>query len=281
MEGRALGKGLSALITEKVDRQESVAELKTALIKDSSVQPRSIYDEEKLAELIASIKEQGVLQPILVREKEGSYEVIAGERRLRAARALNLEKVPVVIKSVSDSEALVLALIENIQREDLNAIEEAQAFKRLIEEFNITQEAVAQSVGKDRSTVTNLLRLLKLPNDIQKSVMTGKITHGHARALLSVEDSYEQGQIYEYILKNELSVRALESLIKTGLKSVKNIRRAANPEKKHSDVAALEEELQRILGSKVRIQPKKKRGKIVIEYYSLEDLKRIIQLIAK
>src|SRR3990167_4742512 len=183
MEQRALGKGLSALIPEKAEVKagEKVAEINIRSIKFNSQQPRKNYDDEKLQELISSIKEKGVLQPILVRPKGENYEVIAGERRLRAALALNLEKVPVVIRPASDQEALVLALIENIQREELNPIEEAQAFRKLIEEFSYTQESVAQSVGKDRSTITNLLRLLKLPQSIQEGIAKGVISEGHGR----------------------------------------------------------------------------------------------------
>ena len=165
MENRALGKGLSALISgqTKSSELESVMYLKTLLIDDNSLQPRTYYADDKLEELKLSIREKGILQPILVREKNGRYEVVAGERRLRAARALNLSEIPVIIKSVSDQEALVIALVENIQREELNAIEEAEAFKKLIEGFQYTQDQVAQSIGKDRSTVSNTLRLLKLP----------------------------------------------------------------------------------------------------------------------
>src|SRR3989338_2395624 len=171
MNTRALGKGLSALIPEKAEatvsnKAESAYYVKTALIRDNAQQPRLDYNDAKLAELIASIKERGVLQPILVREKDEGYEVIAGERRLRAARALNIKEIPVIVKDVNDQEALVLALIENIQREELNAIEEANAFRKLTEDFHLTQEEIAKSVGKDRSTITNVLRLLKLPEYI-------------------------------------------------------------------------------------------------------------------
>ena len=278
MEHRALGKGLAALIPEKVESSSgSVAYVNTSLLKENSLQPRLNYDETKLSELIASIKEKGVLQPILVREREGGYEVIAGERRLKAAQALSLEKVPVIIKEVSDQEALVLALVENIQREELNPIEEAKAFKRLIDDFNFTQDTVAQSVGKDRSTVANVLRLLKLPEEIQKSLSNGQVSMGHARALLSVEDAYEQKQIFEYTVKKGISVRELENLVKTGIKSILRLKKSSSA-KKNPDLVALEEELQKVLGTKVRIQTQKKRGKIIIEYYSLEDLKRVIQL---
>lgn len=180
MDNKVLGKGLSALIPEKAEQisTDNVVQIKTNLIKDNRLQPRTYYDEEKLAELVASIKEKGVLQPILVRKIGLDYEVIAGERRLKAARMLGLDSVPALVKVVTDREALVLALVENIQREDLNAIEEAQSFKKLVEEFNFSQEDVAKSVGKDRSTVSNLIRLLKLPDNIQRSILPDSYPRG-------------------------------------------------------------------------------------------------------
>ena len=281
MEARALGKGLSALIPEKVDnaKGEGVRVVKTASIRDNPRQPRVNYDQAKLAELVSSIKEKGVLQPILVRERNGGFEVIAGERRLKAARILGLEEIPVIIKKVDDQEALVLALVENIQREELNAIEEAQAFKKLIEEFAFTQETVAQSVGKNRSTISNLLRLLRLPSDIQQALFDGAISEGHARALLSVEDEGIQKQIFQYTVTRQLSVREVEKLVKEGLKPQHRREKIAGS--REGALADLEAALQTTLGTKVSIVPKKKRGKIVIEYYSPEELKRIIGLFKK
>lgn len=282
MDNKALGRGLSALIPEKSEQisGENATHIKTSLIKDNRLQPRTYYDEEKLAELVSSIKEKGVLQPILVRKVGTDYEVIAGERRLKAARILNLESVPVVIKVATDREALVLALIENIQREDLNAIEEAHSFKKLIDEFNFSQEDVAKSVGKDRSTVSNLIRLLKLPDDIQRSIFTGQITTGHARALLSIEDKKIQQKVFNEAISNELSVREIERLVKKNLE-ISNFVEAQKAKDKSQDVSSLEEDLQRVLGTKVRISGSNKKGKITIEYYSLEDLDRIIGVIRK
>ncbi len=281
MQTRALGKGLSALIPEKQERASSEAStmVKTANIQYNSVQPRSDYADEKLDELKASIKEKGILQPLLVREKNGAYEVIAGERRLRAAQALNLEEVPVVIKNVSDEEALVLALVENLQREELNPIEEAEAYKKLIENFHYTHDTVAQSIGKDRSTITNLIRLLKLPDEIQKSIYSGRISVGHARALLAVESISEKLQLAAMITDQGLSVRELERIVAGQIKQpVEEKKKKANQD---IEVLSLQEELQRILGTKVTIQHKKKKGKIVIEYYSLNDLDRIIGQLKK
>lgn len=282
MEARALGKGLSALIPEKAEssnKSEGVRVVKTSAVRDNPRQPRVNYAQDKLAELVASIKEKGVLQPILVRENTDGFEVIAGERRLKAARMLGLEEVPVIVKKVDDQEALVLALVENIQREELNAIEEAQAFRKLIEDFAFTQDAVAQSVGKNRSTVSNMLRLLRLPPEIQQALFDGAISEGHARALLSVEDGDIQQQIFQYTVTRQLSVREVEKLVKEGLKP--QHRREKSKLSREGALAELEDALQRILGTRVSIVPRKKRGKIVIEYYSQEELKRIIGLFKK
>jgi ParB family transcriptional regulator, chromosome partitioning protein len=281
MEKRVLGKGLSALIPERDSvldlsqslRKESISFVKTQLIKDNSRQPRINYDADKINELMASIKEKGVLQPLLVRPRDGGYEVVAGERRLRAARGLDLEEVPVIIREVSDEEALVLALIENIQREELNAIEEGQAFQRLMEEFDFTQDQVAQSVGKDRSTISNTMRLLKLPSAIQSKVISGDLSMGHARVLVSVENPFLQEQLFQLVLDKSLSVRELENLSRSSAKPTR--RRVVSKDNDH-EILHLEEELQQLLGTRVRVQSQKKRGKIIIEYYSLNDLDRLL-----
>ncbi len=284
MSNRALGKGLSALIpgkdeTEKVSSEATVAYIKTDLIVNSTQQPRKNYGKEELDELKASIKEKGVLQPILVRKKDEMFEVVAGERRLKAARALNLEEIPVLVKNVDDKEAFVIALIENIQREELNPIEEALAYQKMVEDFSFTQDAVARSVGKERSTVGNILRLLKLPKEMQKSVYDGEISAGHGRALLGEESLLERKKLYDLVLKKGLSVRELENLIKSGSKSSSR-REKKNKERGH-EIVALEEALQRVLGTKVRVMAQKKRGKIIIEYYSLDDLDRLIKVLKK
>ena len=293
MEKKVLGKGLSALISSKPSDQDhnkeissldinlsgNVAYVKTISILENRLQPRQKYDETKLDELKASIKEKGVLQPILVREHGNDYEVVAGERRLRAAKAIGLKEVPVIIKNVTDREALVLALVENIQREELNAIEEALGFKRLMEEFQFTQESVAQAVGKDRSTITNLLRLLRLPEEIQKQVADAKISMGHARALLSLEDAAIQKKMAHVIIDRGLSVRQVEDLVKKAHQGHNIIKAAAKP--KNRDIEILEEELRKILGTKVFIKDKKGRGKLTIEYYSLDDLDRILGVLRK
>lgn len=281
MENRALGKGLLALIPDKIisDAKESVTYLKTIQIKENSLQPRMNFDSEKLSDLIASVKKQGVLQPILVRKKNDGYEVIAGERRLRAAQALALDEVPVVIKSVTDQEALVLGLIENIQREELNAIEKAQAFQRLIDEFSFTQDSIAQSVGKDRTTVTNLLRLLKLPKEIQRCISSGTLSVGHGRALASIENPQLQKKTFDRTIKKEFSVRQLEHLVRQELSRAGHHKRPSTSRQKDVYLAAMEEELQRALGTRVRIEQRQKRGRIIIEYYSPDDLERITKVI--
>lgn len=276
MQTRALGKGLSALIPERQEKLKTEASImiKTANVKYNSLQPRMHYADDKLVELKASIKEKGILQPIIVREKNGIYEVIAGERRLRAAQALNLEEVPVVIKNVSDEEALVLALVENLQREDLNPIEEAESYKKLIENFNYTHDTVAQAIGKDRSTITNLIRLLKLPKEIQQSIFDGKISVGHARALLAIEAVTDKLRLAGLVVEQGLSVRELEKIISG--KAPEIVQKQKRQDEKNFEIRSLEEDMQKALGTKVIIQHKNKKGKIIIEYYSLNDLDRII-----
>ncbi len=293
MENKALGKGLSALITKKpimpsnnsassleINSSGNVAYVKTISILENRFQPRQKYDEVKIEELKSSIKEKGILQPILVRKSEEGYEVVAGERRLKAAKALGMEEVPVIIKNVTDREALVLALVENIQREELNAIEEANGFKRLIEEFDFTQEAVAESVGKDRTTVTNLLRLLRLPEEIQKQVADAKISMGHARALLSLENATVQKKMAQAIIDKELSVRQVEALVKKAHQGALIVE-SKKDKPKTRDIEILEEELRKILGTKVSLEDKKGKGKLVIEYYSLDELDRILGVLRK
>lgn len=278
MEKRALGKGLSALIPQKeeiVDGSKAIQKVSVDLISNNSLQPRKRYNAEKLRHLKDSIKEKGVLQPILIRKLDlNSYEVVAGERRLRAARELSLTKIPVIIKDISDQEAFEIALIENIQREELNAVEEAQGYKRLIEEFGHTQEQVAKSVSKDRSTITNLLRVLNLPEDMQESLALGQISLGHARALLGVEMSKEKIRLWHLCIDKGISVRELEKFVKMANEG--NVQSSRVQPKKSHEILALEDELSKALGTKVNVLPKKKKGKIVIEYYSLDDLDRIL-----
>lgn len=289
MENKVLGKGLSALITKNplhgketsnLDMGQEAAKLKTTSILPNRFQPRKHYDEAAIEELKSSIKENGILQPIIVRKHGDNYEVVAGERRLRAAKAIGLEEVPVVIKNVSDKDAFVLALVENIQREELNAIEEALGFKRLLDEFQYSQDDIAKSVGKDRSTVTNLLRLLKLPDEIQQQVAGGKLSMGHARALLSLEGASIQKKMAQVIMEKGLSVRQVEDLVAKVHKG-ETLAHAARLKPRNRDIEILEDELQRLLGTKVMVKDKKGKGKIVVEYYTLDDLDRILGILRK
>ena len=252
-------------------------------IKDNRFQPRQTYDIVKIDELAASIKEQGLLQPLVVRSVNNGYEVVAGERRLKAARKIGLLRVPVIIRDVSDQQALVLALVENLQREELNPIEEAESFRRLIDEFKQTQEEVARLVSKDRATVANLIRLLKLPKDIQQAVADGRISAGHARAILSIETTEKQIAVFMEIVQKGLSVREAEALAKvnadqkTEQDGQKKVSAFKDPE-----VASLEEELRRIFGTKVQIfNTRGNKGKLVVEYYSLDDFDRILEVVRR
>ena len=275
-EKRALGKGLSALIPEGTKAREEVTSLKISEIIPSKFQPREDFDPHRLNELISSIKEKGVIQPILVRpnkERDG-YELIAGERRLRAAKALGLDEIPVIVKNVNDTELLEMSLIENIQRENLNSIEQAHAYEKLMKEFNLSQEEIAKAVGKDRTTITNTLRLLNLPAFVQKCICEGKINFGHAKALLSLSTIAKQIDFCKKIIKENISVRHAESLVATvpGTRKKNWVTRDPN-------IVALEENLQRRFGTRVRITAGKKRGAIKIEFYSPNDMNRVLKLL--
>jgi ParB family chromosome partitioning protein len=280
----ALGKGLSALIPERPDAvaHQAAQQVEIGLIRDNRFQPRQNYPEAGLEELMASIKENGFLQPILVRKTADGYEVIAGERRLKAARKLGLERVPVIVREATDKEALVLAIVENIQREELNPVEKAESYRRLIDEFQYSQEEVARSVGKDRATVANLLRILKLPKEIQKGLFDGKISEGHARALLSVEDANAQRLLFLESVQKGFSVREVEERAKHIGSLAKKLAKKAKGKAKDPEILKLEEELRLILGTKVTVQNNRKnKGKVIIEYYSLDDLDRILEVITK
>ncbi|MFH0732839.1 MAG: ParB/RepB/Spo0J family partition protein [Candidatus Omnitrophota bacterium] len=274
---KALGRGLQALIPEADTRQEeAILYLNTAEILPNRYQPRTDFNQEKLNELMTSIKEKGVVQPLLIRRTSAGYELIAGERRLRALKALGIERAPAILKDVDDVGAIELALIENIQREGLNAVEEAHAYKQLIDEFRFTHERLAQTIGKDRTTITNTLRLLNLPTQIQRYIAEGKITAGHARAILAVGGLQQQLNLCEKIIKGDLSVREAESLTGQKLK-----RRPAQGTTRDPHTIEQEEMLQNALATKVRILQGPKRGRIIIEYYSTDDLERIIGKIKK
>jgi ParB family chromosome partitioning protein len=277
----ALGKGLGALIPdiEKEDRKNfflcGIEE-----ISPSKYQPRKGFDEVKLDELAASIKEKGIIEPLIVRKIDGGYELIVGERRWRAAQRAGIKEVPVILRDVTPGEALELALIENLQREDLNPLEEAEAYKRLMDEFHHTQEELAKRIGKDRTTVANAVRLLKLPEEIKASLSDESITNGHARALLGLDTPDEQKAACKEIIKRGLSVRETERLVKRiALRKSKPDADLRPSREEDLLIRNLEETLRRFLGTQVRIPKKGRKGKIEIEFYSDEDLERIIERI--
>lgn len=278
MERKALGKGIGALIPEKVQGSKSeIIYVQTGQIRPNPFQPREDFDPGTIEELARSIKEKGVIQPLLVRNKGDYYELIAGERRLRACNSLGLNDIPIIVKDVDDKDSLEYALIENIQRESLNPIEEAHAYQHLIDKFQVTQEKISEGLGKARATIANTLRLLKLPHEIQEEMKKGRISFAHGRVLLEVEDANRQRRLTQEVIAKGLSVRELENLIKAS--RPKGIRRRSIHLQREPYIAALEEELQTTLSTKVRISKMKKRGHIFIEFYSQEDLERIANVI--
>lgn len=289
MRKRTLGKGLDALIPRE-DRSGdgSVSKdytlLDINLIKPNKLQPRKNFSEDSLKELAGSIKENGIIQPLVVRKKGEEFEIIAGERRWRASRQAGIRKLPVIIKDVTEENVLQLALIENLQREDLNPIEEAEGYNQLIEDFNLTHEEISRRIGKNRSTITNHLRLLRLSDNAKKALNSKEITAGHARALLALESAEAADNVLAEIISKGLSVRKTEVLIKKLVnKSSGTVKESTEKNTEASDDVYLDEiveELTRSLGTKVKISPKGKKGVIQIEYYSTEELERLIGLIS-
>ncbi|MDD5463989.1 MAG: ParB/RepB/Spo0J family partition protein [Candidatus Moranbacteria bacterium] len=294
-----LGRGLSSLIPSKQPAQASsqtsqnaeefskrtvsagdesirgdnfVMEVDVSLIVANPHQPRNLFDDEKLENLAQSIKMHGIIQPLIVSKKGNLYELIAGERRFQASKIVGLKKVPVIIREASELQKLELAIIENIQRHDLNAIEEGRAYQKLADEYQMNQEEVAAKMGKSRSLVANKIRLLNLPIEVQKGLIDGKITEGHAKTILSLDNPEKQRALYELILKSNLTVRQAEE--KTKEVSVKSYNRSKSVD---PEVKKLEEELVGMLGTKVRVNKSGDGGKIVIEYYSQEDLDSLLE----
>ena len=277
----ALGKGLAALIPE-AGYEEPMGFHSCGIeeIVPNRSQPRKRFDEAKLEELAASIKEKGILEPLVVRRIDEGYELIIGERRWRAAQKAGLKEVPILVKEVNDREVLELSLIENLQRENLNPIEEAEGFKRLIDEFGLNQEELAVRVGKDRTTIANALRLLRLSPEVIEQLVRDRITAGHARAILSLETREKQKDLCTLILKRGLSVREAEAFAKRWSKrSKKGLLSERSKLELTSQVKALQDSLKRRLATQVRIISRGKKGKIEIEYYSPEDLERIVESI--
>jgi ParB family chromosome partitioning protein len=276
---RGLGKGLGALIPENEEKVgNSITEIKLTDIEPNDKQPRKEFDDIALTDLSESIKEHGVVQPIIVRKLGSGFQIIAGERRWRASRLAGKKTIPAIIKDCTNLEVMELALIENLQREDLNSIEEAQAYKSLIEEYKMTQEEISRQIGKSRPAIANSLRLLQLPQKIKDMISLGKISQGHARALLSIEDEKKQLEIAEKIIEQQLNVRQIEKLAKAAKKIEKS---ETAPNEYQIEIKQLEERLRDALGTKVIIQHKYNKGKIEIEYYSNEELDRIIEFMEK
>jgi ParB family chromosome partitioning protein len=275
MTTKRLGRGLADIIDSTPQQTANFVMLRAEQIRHGRFQPRTSIGEAALEELKASIKRSGVIEPIIVRPvAHGTYELVAGERRLKASQAIGIQEVPAIIKTLSDKEALEFSLVENVQREDLNPIEEAKGYARLLDEFGYTQEQVGAAVGKDRATVANLLRLLSLPDEIQRGLREEAITMGHAKALLGIDERAKQLALYRRVKTEGLSVRQTETLAGTWAPRSRRRSAAVDPQFK-----GLEDELRRVLGTKVRLITRKKGGRVVIEYYSTEDLTRIVHVL--
>lgn len=285
----ALGRGLEALIpvsnhttVETEPAGKKIINIEINRIKQNPHQPRTKIDEESLAELSESIKEKGIIQPVIVRKVDDGYELIAGERRTRAAKKAGFEMVPAIIYNVGDEESLIFALIENIQRQDLNPLELANAYQILMDEFNLTQEQVSARVGKERASVANYLRLRNLPESVKQLIAEGKLSFGHAKALMMLNKPEEQEILASIVVKEGLSVRECESLALKKAKNQKKRRSRSNTGQTATidfDIKDLEEKLQQTVGTKVRIRRRKKGGVIEIEYYTLDELDGIIRLL--
>lgn len=292
-KGKGLGKGLDSLIPvnvldsvdtkqnkENVTEPDSIVDINK--VEPNRDQPRKNFDEDALYELAESIKNVGLLQPILVQDRDSYYEIIAGERRWRACKIAGLKKIPVIIRKFTEQEIVEISIIENIQREDLNPIEEALAYKRLLDEFNLKQDEVAEKVSKNRTTITNSLRLLKLCDDVRQMVIEGKLSTGHARAILPIEDAEKQTELAEKIFDEKMSVRDVEKYIKNMNKPEKG--KKQTNESLQLIYSNISDELKQIFGTKVSISPKNEEegsGKLEIEFYNHDDLDRIVEIIKK
>ena len=287
-----LGKGLNALIPEdtilstldtKVEKNKNIKEdgyilIDINLIKSNEAQPRKSFDDEKILELAESIKSNGIIQPLVVKKADNEYIIVAGERRWRAAKAIGIKEIPAIVMNLSEKQILEISLIENIQREDLNSIEEALAYKKLINDFNLTQEELSKRIGKSRVSITNTLRLLNLSEDVQQYIIEGVISEGHGRALLGITDSKVQCELAQNVIDENLSVRELELLIR----KLKTSKTKSKPKKLNETNPYYKDvtyKLENYFGTKVNITNKNNKGKIEIEYYSEEDLQRILEII--
>lgn len=279
MKRVALGKGIKALIPETSQEEnrvkKEILELEVEKIRTNPLQPRGSFNQEKLKELADSIREKGIIQPIIVRKIDDGYEIIAGERRLIAAKKIGISLIPAILaENLSKEGSLELSIIENIQREDLNSIDEAKGYKRLIVEFGLTQEDLSRKVGKNRTTISNILRLLNLPEEIQSNIITGKLSEGHARALLGLDSDEYRVDLSNKIINKGLSVRETEEIV-YGKKKI----RPKRLKRVYPQLQMIEDKLKQYLGTSVKLVKGRKRGKILIEFYSDEDLNRILELL--
>jgi len=277
VQKRGLGRGLSALIPGPEGDAASTPEIPLADLESSPFQPRRHFDQRALEELAATIRTHGVLTPVVVRRSPRGYQVVAGERRVRAARLAGLSRIPAVIREASNAQALEMTLVENLQREDLNPLEAAEAYRRLVEEFGLTQEEVAERLGRDRSSVANALRLLRLPRRVRDDLAEGTLSEGHARALLGLEKTADQLKVRDIVVKRGLTVRATEALVRRmrhGTRAPGGRPRTGDP-----NLQALEDQLRVTLGTKVRIARAGRGGTLEISFFSDEDLTRLVELI--
>src|SRR2546425_8260466 len=281
MNKPGLGRGLGALLSSTPGTDETISEIPIDQIAVNPNQPRKLFDSESLSELAASIRSSGVIQPIVVRRHGAGYQLIAGERRWRAARQAGLLRIPAVVREATDAQSLELALVENLLREDLNPMEEAEAYHKLLAQFGWTQDELAQRVGRDRSSIANCLRLLKLPGPIQADLRTGRLTMGHARALLSLTNVVDQLKLRDEILAHSWSVRATEDSVRTVGDEARTRRGVARaPRRRSAELAALEESLQRALMTRVRITGDERRGRIEVVYATPDELERLGALLS-
>ncbi|MDF2884889.1 MAG: ParB-like partition protein [Clostridiaceae bacterium] len=279
MVKKGLGKGLGALISnEALEDESGVIDLRINEIEPNAGQPRKYFDDEKLVQLAESIKQHGIIQPIIVKKDNSIYTIIAGERRWRAAKLAGLSKVPALIKEFTNKQVMEVALIENLQREDLNPIEEADAFLNLMNEYNMTQEQIAETIGRSRPAIANSLRLLGLCDEVKKFVVSGDLTSGHARTLVIIQDFNLQLKAAEYIVENKLNVRETENYIKRLFQNKSDKKKVIND---NPDFKVVEDKLKNILGTKVKLQANNNKGKITIEYYSNDELERLLEFFYK
>lgn len=276
---RGLGKGLGALLDSEniLNDSSALSELKINEIIPNKGQPRKHFDQDKLKGLAESIQKYGVVQPIIVKKEPGGYSIIAGERRWRAARIAGLKTIPAIIKDMSSLEIMETALVENLQREDLNPIEEAEAYQKLINEHGLTQEEISKIVGKSRAYIANSVRLLSLSEKVKEMIVEELLTPGHARTLVTIADEEKQNKLASYIIEKKLSVRETEEYVKKQQNKKENIKRKTNIN--DPSILEIEEKLKSYLGTKVNLQHRKNKGKIIIEYYSNDEFERIIELI--